>query len=47
MVVKNNHKFTLNKLLGGSIYLEASQSIVVEETYEHEINTNYLNLLMQ
>lgn len=22
-VVRNNHKFTLNKLLGGSIYLEA------------------------
>jgi len=29
-LVRNNHKFTLNKLLVGSIYLEASQSIVVE-----------------
>ena len=46
-LVRNNHKFTLNKLLVGSIYLEASQSIVVEKTYEHEINTNYLKLLMQ
>ena len=31
-VVRNNHKFTLNKLLGGSIYLEASQSILVDYT---------------
>ena len=30
-VDRNNHKFTLNKLLGGSIYLEASQSTVVEK----------------
>ena len=29
-LVRNNHKFTLNKLLVGSIYLEASQSIVVD-----------------
>ena len=36
MLVRNNHKFTLNKLLVGSIYLEASQSIVVDLKY----NTN-------
>ena len=29
-LVRNNHKFTLNKLLVGSIYLEASQNIVVD-----------------
>ena len=29
-LVRNNHKFTLNKILVGSIYLEASQSIVVD-----------------
>ena len=35
-LVRNNHKFTLNKLLVGSIYLEASQGIVVDLKY----NTN-------
>ena len=29
-LVRNNHKFTLNKLLVGSIYLEASQGIAVD-----------------
>ena len=29
-LVRNNHKFTLNKLLVGFIYLEASQSVVVD-----------------
>jgi hypothetical protein len=29
-VVRNNHTFTLNKFPGGSIYLEASQGILVD-----------------
>ena len=29
-LVRNNHKFTLNRLLVGFIYLEASQSVVVD-----------------
>ena len=29
-LVRNNHKFTLNKLLVGSMYLEESQNIVVD-----------------
>ena len=39
-LVRNNHKFTLNNLLVGSIYLEASQSIVVDlnTTPTSEIN---------
>jgi len=39
-LVRNNHKFNLNKFLTGFIYLEASQSIVVDlnTTPTSEIN---------
>jgi hypothetical protein len=38
MVVRINHKFTLIKLLNGSIYLEASQGIVVD------LNLNFIKM---
>ena len=50
-LVRNNHKFTLNKLLVGSIYLEASQGIVVDlnttPTSENKCTENNDNKLTE
>ena len=45
-LVRTNRKFTLNKLLVGSIYLEASQSIVVDLKQHQHLKINVLKILI-